>query len=372
MSKMNFFKKTVAAVTVAAMLPATVMAAEGAINVSTFVGTGGHGYRDGATAHFNIPANVFGGSGNQLFVADTFNNLIRAVTTHGVTSRIVGDIVGYDEHNFPHGFHRDGATSEALFNRPTAGLVADDGRVFIVDSRNHAIRMMDRTRVYTFVGREAGFADGNFETARLNNPTDIAAYTEGKFVIADTGNHSIRLLDSSGNISTIAGEHNHPGYVDGPLSAARFNSPMGVAVSEDGERIFVADTGNHLIRVIENGVVSTLAGTPTPYEGEDDFGDGPVMVGGFANGEDALFNLPMGITVSDDMLIVADNANHLIRAVSLIDGNTTTLAGSGEIGYRNGSAEESTFHFPSGVYVMADVLYIADSGNNVIRRMPLK
>ena len=371
MSRVNFIKKAVAAVTVAAMLPATVMAAEGT-TVSTFVGTGGHGYRDGAAAHFNIPASMFSGSGNQLFVADTFNNLIRAVTTQGVTSRIVGDILAHDEHNFPHGFHRDGTTSEALLNRPTAGLMTDDGRIFIVDSKNHSIRMMEGDNVYTFVGRDAGFADGDFETARLNNPTDIAAYTEGRFIIADTANHSIRLLDNNGNLSTIAGVHNQPGFVDGPLSEARFNSPMGVAVSEDGERIFVADTGNHLIRVIEDGVVSTLAGTPNSYEGEDDFGDGPIMLGGFADGAEAWFNLPMGIVVSGDVLIVADNANHMIRAVSLSNGNTITLAGSGEIGYTNGPAATASFHFPNGVYVRADVLYIADSGNNVIRRMPLR
>jgi len=371
MSKISFIKRAVAAITAAAMLPVTVIAAEDTMVVSTFAGTGGHGYTDGTSAHFNIPSGIFSGSDNRLFVADTFNNLIRAITAGGVTSRILGDILDHDENGFPQGFYRDGTIYETLLNRPTAGLLTDDGRLFIVDSQNHVIRMIEGNEVYTLAGRYEGFADGAFEAAKFNNPTDIAAYAEGKFIIADTANHSIRLLDDDGNVSTIAGICDEPGFIDGPLSEARFNSPMGVAVSQDGERIFVADTGNHLIRVIEDGMVSTLAGTPNLYEGEDDFGDDPIMSGGFANGAEAWFNLPVGIAVFDDVLIVADSANHMIRAVNLNDGNTVTLAGNGEVGYANGPAEEATFHFPSGVYVRADVLYIADSGNNVIRRMPL-
>jgi len=376
MRKFKFSAAATLAVTLAFVPAAAAYAdeigvpTEDVMTVSTFAGTGGHGYIDSESAHFNIPANIFSGSGNRLFVADTFNNLIRAVTHEGVTSRILGDILSHDENSFPHGFHNDGTVYEALLNRPTAGLLTDDGRIFIVDSQNHSVRMIDGDSVYTFAGRYAGFADGDFEAARFNNPTDIAAYTDGRFVIADTGNHSIRLLDNDGNVSTIAGAGNEPGFADGPLSEARFNGPMGVAVSQDG-RIFVADTGNHLIRVIEDGMVSTLAGTVSPYEGEDGFDD-LTMSGGFADGAEAWFNLPMGIAVFDDVLIVADSANHTIRAVNLSNGNTVILAGNGEPGYTNGSAPQAAFHFPSGVYVRADVLYVADSGNNIIRRMPLR
>jgi DNA-binding beta-propeller fold protein YncE len=160
------------------------------------------------------------------------------------------------------------------------------------------------------------------------------------------------------------------GHNDGPSGEALFDSPMGLAVCPSG-RIFVADTGNHLIRAIENDTVSTFAETlifpgEIDWDVPSDFDDEPI--GGFADGFNAMFSLPAGLALWGDTLIVADSANNSIRAI-LPTGETITLAGTGYAGYMYGTTPE--FHLPRGVYVLNDTLYIADTGNNVIRAMRL-
>jgi hypothetical protein len=147
---------------------------------------------------------------------------------------------------------------------------------------------------------------------------------------------------------------------------------MGIAVFQDGT-IFVADTENHLIRVIENGYVRTLAGTllfqdDIEWDNDVDFDDMPL--GSFADGEESGFSLPTGLVLWNDMLIVADTANHRIRGV-LPCGYTITIAGNGYAGHFDGPASYAEFHFPRGVYVADDKLFVADTSNNIIRSMVL-
>ena len=331
------------------------------MQVSTIAGTGSHGARDDdlgeGIAQFNLPGGIFGGAAGQLLVADTYNNLIRGLET-SVVHRVSGDILGYDEFRFPMGFYRDGAQEYALFNRPTDGVMTSAG-LFIVDSTNHAIRLIDEGRVYTFAGGPSpGHRDGHVNQAQFNYPTAIAADSEGNLYIADTLNHVIRRIDSYGNVTTIAGIPGSAGYVNGPAEQALFSSPMGIAVSKTSGAIYIADTENHVIRGIADGRVSTLAGSYTPY-------------GGFADGEQAMFTLPVGLALYGDTLIIADSGNHRIRAL-MYDAQTITIAGTGYPDYINGSGSQAAFHFPRGVHVRGDELFIADSGNNIIRKVLLE
>jgi len=93
-------------------------------------------------------------------------------------------------------------------------------------------------------------------------------------------------------------------------------------------------------------------------------------LGGFADGYQALFNLPVGLALWGDVLLVADSVNHRIRAV-LPGGRTLTLAGSGYADFADGPPARAAFHFPRGVFVQGDYAYVADTGNNMIRRLPL-
>lgn len=342
--------------------------------VWTVAGTGNHGAIDGYPAQFNLPTGIFSSGDGTLYIADTMNNLIRSIDIDMYVQRVTGEILVNDEHNFPQGFYMDTEIDTALFNRPTDVAVDERGWIFITDSENNAIRVIAGQRVYTFAGSaESGHVDGSSSDARFNLPTAIAICPQGNLYVADTLNHAIRMIDADGNVTTIAGTPGTYGFSDGTVDEALFNRPGGIAVSQDG-RIYVADTGNHLIRVIEQGEVRTLAGTLrfmsdiTWYENTD-IDDEPL--GGFEDGFEAMFNTPTGLSIWYGNLIVADSLNHMIRAI-LPTGETITIAGIGYPEYINASPDQAAFHLPRGVYVRGNRLYIADTGNNLIRAMELE
>ena len=341
-------------------------------NVGTLAGTGSHGAWDGGLAQFNMPFGIAGQPGGSVVVADTFNNVIRSISAHGDVSTFAGLILETGDDNFPLGFYLDASLSEAGFNRPAGVAVDADGRIFIADSENHAIRIISEGMVFTFAGGNGrGFADGNPNVSMFNLPGAIAVCPEGNLLVADTGNHVIRKITPDGISSTVAGQAGQFGYAGGYSSL--FDSPQGIAVDAEGS-IFVADTGNNLIRVIEGGQTRTLAGSRiVGTEG----GHGDVWdlapIGGFRDGfgDYALFNQPIGLAIWNGYLLVADSANHVIRIVSP-DGEARTLLGSGAPGYVDGAARQAAFHFPMGIYAQAGRLLITDTGNNMIRFVELR
>ena len=346
--------------------------------VSTFAGTGGHGATDGETAQFNLPRGVLASS-RGVFVADTFNNLIRSVDYEGYVSTLAGNILALDILRFPIGLYRDGNIEGALFNRPADMIMGTGGNLFVLDSGNHTLRIIIRENVFTFAGTgQPGHNDGSLATAQFNRPFAMASGPNGSIYIADSGNHVIRRIDASGNVTTVAGQPGEYGHYDGRAGEALFNGPMGIVVDGSG-RIFVADTGNHLIRMIHNGNVTTLAGNLvfpdevdfdiTYYANEWD----DIPLGGFADGRyyEAMFNMPQGLAIwQNNILIISDTGNHRIRAI-LPDGQVITLAGNGFPGHDDGLPEVATFHLPENISIWGDILYIADTGNNVIRKINL-
>jgi hypothetical protein len=119
----------------------------------------------------------------------------------------------------------------------------------------------------------------------------------------------------------------------------------------------------------------TLAGTllfPSDIDWDvpSDFDNEPI--GGYANGLNAMFSVPVGLAVWGDFLLVADSANHVIRAVYLATGLVTTLAGTGYAGHIDGVAHSAEFHAPRGISVNGNTLYISDTGNNLIRTLTLQ
>ena len=335
-------------------------------DVGTVVGTGLHGADDGSYATFNLPSSIFAGSDGYLYVADTFNNKIRRVSPNSYANTIAGNMVGKDAFGLPAGLYLDGEIDYALFNRPGAVAVDDNGRIFVADTENHVIRLIENGTVYTFSGSGlSGHRGGPPLSARFSYPTAITFDNRGNLYVADTGNHSIRrVCGRSGRVVTVAGYPHRVGYSNGGVTLAGFNSPMGIALSDDGERIYVADTGNNVIRVIQNRTVSTKAGVISGFD-EDNY-----ALGGFEDGYEAMFNMPMGLALYEGVLLVADYANHSIRGV-LSDGLTFTVAGTGYAGFVNGTPETAQFHFPMGVSVMGDTVYVADSGNNLVRRIEI-
>jgi len=221
---------------------------------------------------------------------------------------------------------------------------------------------------------EAGHQDGTGGGARFNDPMGLARDAQGNLYICDARNHVIRKLAPGGIVTTVAGQPGEAGAVNGVGSAARFNFPADIAVAPNGV-LYVADSGNHCIRVIAaNGAVTTLAGDLGSADDINlDYGDAytlvPVQLDG--KGAAARFNGPSGIAYAPaGFLYVSDTGNQIIRKVKL-DGSVTTPAGkAGEWGTADGSGPDARFSSPMGLCIGADGdLYIADSMNHTIRRM---
>ncbi len=173
--------------------------------------------------------------------------------------------------------------------------------------------------------------------------------------MADSFNNKIRKITSAGVVTTFAGTGSS-GSTNG--TSATFVNPLGVAVGLAGT-IYVADTANHIIRKISSsGTTSLFAGRP----------NGPGHSDG--TGTEASFYLPYGITAdSSGNIYVADTGNHSIRKIT-VGGDVTTIAGSTTSGSSDGSGLAASFYQPKGIYAASGgVLYVADTGNNKIRKI---
>lgn len=219
---------------------------------------------------------------------------------------------------------RDGSFGEPF------GVATRDGVVYVSDGERNVIWKVDAA------GTPAIFASG-FDT-----PSQIAFLPDGRLIVADTGSNTIRSVDAKGNVERIAGVANEAGDNDGNALEARFRGPIGVAADAEG-RIYVADTYNDRIRVIEEGKVRTLAGSTK----------------GSAEGARPQFNTPTGLAVWKGLVLVADTGNGRIRAVEK-DGTTWTLAGGGETAASSTPLKASLYR-PVGVAVGPnDELFVAD------------
>lgn len=321
--------------------------------VSTFAGTGQAGGVNGPArfASFEVPYDVDVDSDGVVYVADAFNHSIRRISTGGMVSTLAGggvagsvDGVGSNARfSHPHGVAVDAAGvvysadwlthrirkisplgfvstlagSGNLGDADEVGLLASfrwpedvevdaEGNVYVADRTNHKIRKITPDgMVSTLAGNGTeGDADGNGLAASFKWPYGVAVYGDGSVFVADTGNNKIRKISPSGEVSTIAGS-GQLGSSDGTGPEASFHGPRGIAVDAMGN-LFVADTGNHLIRRVDcYGQVITLSGT-----GNTGNRDG--------NGIDSSFDTPTGISLNPDgNLLVADAGNDKIRKITL-------------------------------------------------------
>jgi serine/threonine-protein kinase len=327
--------------------------------VVTLAGSEG-GYADGsgAEAQFSGPVDVAVDAEGNVYVADSTNHRIRQILPDGTVITLAGG-----DEVVP----GDGPVPKATFSTPTGIALAASGALYVADSvEDDPHPMLVRVitpdeMVTTLAGSwEDGYKDGFGTDAQFKVPASVAVDDAGNVYVADTNNHRIRLISPEGEVTTFAGLPKAgyaAGYADGLAGEAKFNGPRSVAVDRAGN-VYVADTGNHCIRVISpDGQVSTLAGAKEP---------------GYADGQgaEARFSFPAGIGVdAEGNLYVADTANHRIRKIAP-DGTVTTLAGSGEPGNADGPAGEAQFRGPEGVVVDADGnLIVADTGNHRIRKV---
>ena len=322
-------------------------------DVTTLAGDGTPGFTDntsGASVRFSSPVSL-ASVGSDLYVSDTGNQVVRKVNTTnlGFTTTLAGtpQVAG----------SADGTGGLARFDSPEG--IASDGlslaSLYVADTGNHTVRQVTLGgSVTTVAGNppQAGSADLQGDAARFRAPAGVVVIGDDVFV-ADKENHTIRKIDSAGVATTIAGAAGSPGSTDTP---PRFQFPAGITVL--GGELYVTDSGNNTIRrVTTAGVVTTIAGNP----GSTGSADG--------SGITALFNNPQGIVALGGDLYVADFGNNTIRKVST-GGNVTTIAGSaGNPGAADGPSSVARFRSPLGIATLGTSLYVADSGNDTIRKV---
>jgi kumamolisin len=233
----------------------------------SLAGTAGSTNGSGNAATFTTPNGVAIDSSGTLYIADTGNNLIRKIVSGSVSTM---------------------AGTGGQFSAPGGIAVDNFSNVYVADSGNDVIRKISPSGTVTLVAGQigvAGYANGSGQSQALfNNPSGVAVDNAGNLYVTDFGNAAVRKIDTSGNVTTIAGQAMVSGFRDGPGALALFNAPVGIAI-DASNNLYVTDAlvpplgsnaaGNNLVRVVTpSGVVSTIAGN-AGNEGTAD-GTGPV------------------------------------------------------------------------------------------------
>jgi hypothetical protein len=204
--------------------------------------------------------------------------------------------------------------------------------------------------------------DGPATAARLNTPEGVAVTPDRGFLIADTNNNEVRKVSPDGVISRVAGTGSSGNSGDnGPATDAQLNAPVEVAVTPDGG-FLIADYDNHTVRKVSpDGVITRVAGTGSSGNSGD---NGPAT--------DAQLNHPVALAViPDGGFLIADYDNHTVRKVSSA-AVITRVAGTGSSGNSgdDGPATDAQLNHPAGVAVTHDGGFlIADEINNAVREV---
>lgn len=207
--------------------------------VSIFAGsTLGYSEGTGASAQFAVPTAIIIDSDGNLFLTDYLNHKIRKINPAGLVTTLAGSASGYE----------DGNGIAAKFSNPRDICLDGEGNLYVADQGNHKIRKITSAGVVsTFAGSIQGFADGIGKDAKFDHPSGIFAGNKGSIYVADTWNHKIRMINAAGVVSTLAGSER--GFNDGSGAEAKFNFPLGMCKDDLGN-IYVADGDNHRIRKI--------------------------------------------------------------------------------------------------------------------------
>ncbi len=231
--------------------------------VTTYAGSGVPGFANGParSAQFNNPAYLTIDSNGNLFVVDWSNHSIREVAADGTVSTLAGDGIQGDS---------DGLGPAARFSHPAGITVDSSGLVYVADAENNRIVTITQSGMATTLsGGVSGFTDGALSTATFNYPCDVRFDRSGALYVSDRNNCAVRVISSSGVVTTLVGRAGC-GFRDGSASQAQLNWPIGISPAANG-LVYVVDDLNQRIRVIDSlGNTTTLAGT-----GSAGYVDGP-------------------------------------------------------------------------------------------------
>ena len=274
----------------------------------TVAGTGESGYSgDGGLAmdaEFSFPQDVALGADGVIYVADTLNNRIRKIDSAGTVTTVAG--------TGESGYGGDGGpASDAVFDSPAAVAVGDDGALYVVDENNHRIRKVDSTGTVTTIAGDGQAAEGQEGVLATQSPLgqvpDVAVDSQGRVYLPERDSNRVLGVDLSGLLMVVAGRGEFGDIGDGgPATNALLQRPSGVAVS-DSDALYIADTWNHTVRrVNSDGIIETIAGSG--IRGYD--GDGtPAKQFG-------LYRPAAVAASSDETVLVIDSGNRRIRILT--------------------------------------------------------
>jgi len=315
----------------------------------------------------------------------TENNQVKYITT---ANRSIHNLVGNTIDNYQHNDDKAWGGSAGRFSDALSlALTPDETKLYVVDRNNNRIRQVnihDKTVSY-FVGAGeinvgGGFANGYQEggacpneftlaqsgCAYFSRPGGITIDHAGKNAyVADTGNEVIRRIrltgSQAGQTSLVAGRPNDAGYKDGASRTAQFNVPISITIDNDDQFLYVADRDNNAIRKvrISDGQVTTVTGNPSRA--------------GYLDGRlaDAYLNLPVKVYYNQGNVYFAEAGTQMIRVADLTDGAVKLVAGDNNRGFTNGDRDNTQFDEPVGIVRKGNNLLVADSQNDLIRKIDL-
>jgi len=319
-------------------------------NFTTIAGQilNGNGYLDGTgqNAVFNQPTGIALDKAGNMYIADTFNNVIRLINASGVVTTIAGQ-VGISG-------SKDGIGLNAQFGQIYGIAIDNSNNLYTTDFTNNSVRKLVNTggtwTVSTLIQSSSG----------LNGPTGIAVDSNYNIYIADSGNGVIRKLNSNGSLSIFAGSIGSVGANNGPGANATFAYPVGLAI-DASSNIYVTDSSANMIRKITpNAVVSTVAGS---------YG-APGLVDGLIASGNVAFSHPGAITCDSlgNIYISDSNSGSIIRIISN-QGIVSTIGGSISTGGSDGSGSNASFSSIKGIAVdQTGVIYLTNQGTATIRK----
>ena len=292
----------------------------------------------------------------RLFIADSNHNRILIVS---LAEGALVETIGSGDAGLA-----DGDFSRAAFDHPQ-GLALHGQSLYVADTGNHAIRLLDlaRRRVETIAGTggQATICNrsGPGPATSLNSPWALVVHG-GVLYIAMAGSHQIWRMDLATKYVQPHAGSGGEGRVDGPLLSAALAQPSGLTA--DGEKLYFADSEVSAVRSADihpDGRVETIVGGDLFEFGDRD-----------GTGLDVRLQHPLGIACNNGDLYVADTYNNKIKRVRRQDGSAETVLGTGHAGLADGDRPE--FHGPAGLSVARGMLYIADTNNHAIRVADLR